>query len=657
MPNKARVDISPDNAYYILTGLPGNFLGNGRARLYLEDVLHGISGDNGDINIPFIPETKEKTFKLIKDFLVKFGFEEELSASTQGLLNDFISEENRFDIFSRQAFTIRNNDLSVKQKKEFGDFIDVLKDKLPSRILYPRQLLAAYHLAFSQNACNFSVPGSGKTTIVLAAYTYLLHQASSSPKKIDKLLIIGPLSSFGPWEDEFQSCFGRKANAQRLHGGIPREKVRDLMYSSNPPELILTTYHSAARIKEELIYFFTHHKTMVVLDEAHKIKNTEGGLLADSSLELSKYCAARVILTGTPAPNGYEDLHNLFKFIWPTKSVIKFMPGHLKAMSSSPRDYRIPEVIKNISPYFMRIKKSDLGLPSPTENPPILVKMGDIQRQIYSYVEKKIMRSLLPMGSFSDIVARARMIRMMQAATNPALLQKPLADYIEAEDIIGGHITIEDTLNTDPQIFKLIMDYPRLETPSKFIEAARLAKEITDRGGKVVIWSIFIQNIMSLQSYLRLIGIQAKVLYGGTPVENEYDDPLVETREQIIKEFNSTSSSFNVLIANPFAVSESISLHKACHNAVYLERSFNAAHFVQSKDRIHRYGLPKDAVINYYYILSDTNIDKTIHERLKMKEKRMLDVMEKEEIPLFQALDDSESDIKALVDNYTCGNP
>ena len=110
-----------------------------------------------------------------------------------------------------------------------------------------------------------------------------------------------------------------------------------------------------------------------------------------------------------------------------------------------------------------------------------------------------------------------------------------------------------------------------------------------------------------------------------------------------------------MLIANPFAVSESISLHKTCHNAIYLERSFNAAHFIQSKDRIHRYGLKKDDRINYYYLLSNNNIDITVHQRLRIKEKRMLQIIEKDPIPLFNVLSTKTSDdddIRTLISNY-----
>jgi SNF2 family DNA or RNA helicase len=62
---------------------------------------------------------------------------------------------------------------------------------------------------------------------------------------------------------------------------------------------------------DELVVFLKRNKVMVILDEAHKIKNIDGGITAQSVLALAKYCKSRVILTGTPLPNGFQDLHNL----------------------------------------------------------------------------------------------------------------------------------------------------------------------------------------------------------------------------------------------------------------------------------------------------------------------------------------------------------
>ena len=148
------------------------------------------------------------------------------------------------------------------------------------------------------------------------------------------------------------------------------------------------------------------------------------------------------------------------------------------------------------------------------------------------------------------------------------------------------------------------------------------------------------------------------ILYGKTKVESEGLDEAVETREKIIREFHSDESEFKVIIANPFAVAESISLHKACHNAIYLERNFDGARYVQSKDRIHRYGLGMNTITNYYYLITENSIDEVIDDRLIEKENLMIRVTENSDIPLFQVLDEEidKSDIKALIENYVSKN-
>ena len=181
--------------------------------------------------------------------------------------------------------------------------------------------------------------------------------------------------------------------------------------------------------------------------------------------------------------------------------------------------------------------------------------------------------------------------------------------------------------------------------------------DLIGRNEKVIVWGTFIHNIKELQKYLSENGIESRLLIGEVPIER--DDLLMEnilTREKIIKDFHEPDSPFKVIIANPFAVSESISLHQACHNAIYMERTFNATHFIQSKDRIHRVGLEQGIITHYYFILARNSIDETIHQRLVEKEERMLELIESQEIPLFsENMDyelDLESDIKALIRDY-----
>ncbi|MCP1187467.1 DEAD/DEAH box helicase [Paenibacillus sp. 1781tsa1] len=642
------IGIDQENREFILTGSTNELLGNRRAKIYMKDYLK-INILEDKILVPFEDHSQEKVLTNIRSMLRKYDIEELKTELVEKTLLNYFQEEKNFDKFSRQAYDIRNNNCDIH---DFSQFTESVAKNLTERTLYKLQLLSAYHLAFSQNACNFSVPGAGKTSIVYGAYAYLKSLNENNPKYVNKILIIGPLSSFGPWESEYEECFGTKVDSKRLSGKMPKLEKTKYFHSLDPSELTLMSYQTVSSIIDDLIYFIKKYNVMVVLDEAHKIKNTEGGLIADSVLKISKYCKARVVLTGTPAPNGYEDLTNLFQFLWPSKKLIKYHKYQLKEMSETPNDPRVKELIDDISPYFIRIRKSDLGLPSAIENPPIVVKMGVNQREIYDFIEKKYMEYLINKNDSSDIrgvLVKARMVRLTQAATNPNLLIKPIDQYFMENGLS------ERTYIDDSEIINKIIKYSEVEIPEKFKATLNLVNELVKKNEKVIIWAVFVQNMFDLQKYLKTNGISSKLLYGEVPVETDDKTSTLETRESIIREFHKMDSEFKVIIANPFAVAESISLHKACHNAIYLERTFNAAQFIQSKDRIHRYGLDKKSEVNYYYIQSYQSVDQTVHERLEFKENRMNHIIENEPIPLFSLVDDNDfgdDDIKVLINNY-----
>ena len=621
---------------------------------YAKDYLHPNVADNCII-ISVGDSEPFAVLSNISSMLTKYGFSESQSESSEKVIQDYYEEERRFAEFSKKALHIRNNECDTD---EFEMFTQSVAENLTARSLYPLQLLSAYHMAFSQNACNFSVPGAGKTSIVYGAYAYLHNLPAENPKHVDCLLIVGPLSSFGPWELEYEECFGRKPVSKRLVGGVNRNDKQDYLISKYPAELTLISYASLPSLQREIGFFLRTNKVMVVLDEAHKAKNSSGGIIAQAVLEMSKYSKSRIVLTGTPAPNGYEDIYNMFKFIWPNKNVMGFEVNQLRDITITGDQARVSRLIDNISPYFIRIRKSDLNIPPATVHPPIYVPMGSRQQRIYDFVEKKYMDEFMADGAmdtssrFKAALAQARTIRLMQAASNPAMLKARLHDFFEDEEFpIEAYQAIDDS-----DVLKSILDYEANEVPAKYVAAKQLVDDILASNGKVVIWATFIHTIHDLKQYLESQGIPCQELYGATPVERESldDDEFIFTREKIVKAFQHPDCPFKVIIANPFAVAESISLHKACHNAIYIERSFNAAHFVQSKDRIHRYGLEPNTVTNYYYILSRDTVDETIDTRLAEKERRMTDIMENMTIPLFDNISENlgDEDIKALIRDY-----
>lgn len=643
---KLCLESNENGSLLVITGDIDSVFSNRRAARYLKDTLHYSQTDNS--LIVEVEDDINKSIDRIKKICSYISAELIFSGRVSDAVASYALEEEKFCEFAERARSIRENQCD---KEDFQAFVDSVSQNLPNRSLYELQLLSAYHLAFSQNACNFSVPGAGKTSVVYGAFAYLSNLPKGDKKYVDKLLIISPLSAFGPWELEYGECFGVKPSTKRLNGKVGLEEKKQYLYSVNPARITLLSYASVPSLKEELIYFLRNNKVMVVLDEAHKIKNTHGGIMATGVLDIAAYCSARVVLTGTPAPNGYEDLYNLYKFIWPTKKVIPYEVYQLRDMSKTESDPRVASLLQNIEPFFIRVKKSDLGIPQAIEHEPIVVPMGETQRRIYDVIEKKYMSEIVSSKDdwFRQDLVKARLLRLMQAATNPNLLSVPLSNFASVEGFDSAAIS------EDPSLIADILQFASHETPAKFIKARELIEKIIADGGKVVVWAIYIKNILDFEKYLASCGIPCKTLYGATPVATgDEDEEEVETREKIISEFHKPDSAFKVIIANPFAVSESISLHKACHNAIYMERSFNAAHFIQSKDRIHRYGLKPGTETNYYYILSEESVDEVIHNRLIKKETRLRDIIESMPIPLFEnvGLDTGDDDIKALIAEY-----
>lgn len=485
------------------------------------------------------------------------------------------------------------------------------------RSLKIHQLKAAYHLYLLGNGANFSVPGSGKTSVVLTVYEKL-----KSEGKVNTLFVVGPPSSFGPWRNEFKETLGREPDFAILAGGNKEARKNQYFNTADlSAELYLTTYQSLLFDQKELDYFLKqkHIKAFFVVDEAHYIKQIKGNW-AQAILKQSSKTAFRCVLTGTPMPKSYTDIFNLFDFLWPVNPPISaYNKSLIKHYEDKGQNQAVrPLLEKEIGPLFYRVRKDDLNLKPQNFIPPVVLDMGVYERKVYDAIFKKIkdysQQEYFKNFEFVNKLGRGRIMRLRQATSYTKLLNSAIEDYQEA--------LIDQT-----DLKSIIIHYDELEVPAKIKYLIKKVKELQKNKEKVVIWSNFIETIHLIEHHFKAEGFHVKIIYGQTPVEGNNLN-IEETREKIRDEFVNPDSGLDILIANPAACAESISLHKTCHNAIYYDLSYNAAQYLQSLDRIHRVGGSENITANYYFLQYKNTIDIDIKKNIDAKSKKMFDVIE-----------------------------
>ena len=113
-------------------------------------------------------------------------------------------------------------------------------------------------------------------------------------------------------------------------------------------------------------------------------------------------------------------------------------------------------------------------------------------------------------------------------------------------------------------------------------------------GKKVLIWSTFVSNVELISLELEDLGA---VFIRGDVKTEEFDEhsyfsnlghSISEeeemTREERIFQFKNDDQCM-VLVANPAAAGEGISLHDVCHHSIYIDRNFDAREFMKSLDQ------------------------------------------------------------------------
>jgi hypothetical protein len=335
-----------------------------------------------------------------------------------------------------------------------------------------------------------------------------------------------------------------------------------------------------------------------------------------------------MILSGTPMPQGPTDLWSQFNILWPGEEATGSR-GAFRAQA----DAQFGSVIGRLEPFFTRTPKSELNLEEAETYTPE-VDMPDLQAEIYQLIFRQLRAAISDAASWTEKIERlqrARPIRLIQAASNPDLLNE--ADgYFEIPPLEEASGTLMERLHRYRQ---------QGELPAKFSWALEELAALKGKGEKCVVWTTFIRNIdqFSALAESQLGGPVFKVdgrvpaaeavdpeLHEVAEDEDHTGEELDETREQRIEQFLG-NDGFAVLVANPAACAESISLHSQCFNAIYLDRTHDCARWLQSIDRIHRLGLPPGVKVQIHApkatLDGSPTVDELVDLALLRKETRM----------------------------------
>ena len=523
-----------------------------------------------------------------------------------------------------KQFLIRN-DIFIEKRRELGTYIknkdDLILDDFNKfkafldskfkRNLKNSQLWDAFHCAQMIKSSNYSVPGTGKTAMILGAFYYLKEMG-----EVSKLIVCGPLNSRKSWRDEIKLVF---------HDGTlsfidikqfnKNEKSKNIFFKDEISDYdVVFMNHEAITSLEYQFENYNNPKYFICFDEMHKLKGTDSvrALTARRIFGMNKYKAS---LTGTPNPNGFQDFYSQLNILF-THEYDMFFGYGIDDLKNIGEDEKEIEKFNNVyQPFFCRTTKKDLNIKKPLDDIIEYVPMTKMEESLYDDIKVRLNRNKLLMY-----------IRMIQLTTIPHALGNSLSneevDYIttDNEETSGDLRTF--SYETLPD--EILAKAKTIDDSSKINRAIEmLDKVVNNEGRNIIVWAIFIETHKKLLRKLQEMNISAKVINGTISVDE---------REQRLEEFK--RGNFDVLIANPHTMAESVSLHHHCHDAMYVEFDFNLTHSLQSRDRIHRLGLSNDVDTRYYYLISvygDTEIetaDQYIYRRLKEKRDLMLSVVE-----------------------------
>lgn len=476
-------------------------------------------------------------------------------------------EAARFvDTFAATYATIGNARRRIRELQDIAAAKAALASYANLDTLDDHQIIAVAAMTDPaiRGLCLFDEQGAGKTVMTIHAFDRM-----RTADGRHKMLVFAPKNMVQEWSKDFIRFLGHKYVVNTVVGASS-EKY-DVLHRQ--ADVYVTNYETAHMLENPLRSLLNRNlgRVVMVVDESFFVKNRHTQRAA-AVRRLRHLCDKCWVLCGTPAPNHALDVVHQFDV---ADGGVTFDGISLP---DDPQELRnvIRKAVEGRGIYLRRLKHDVMPELPRKRFDRVAVPMEPEQRNLYAMALQGLVREVnaTTEAEFSRQLASfsARRMALFQLCSHPG---------------------------------QIAPSYKEL--PGKLTALDHLLQELVGRQGeKVVIWSFFRYSLDQIIKRYRHFN---PVRVDGTVADTQ-------ARAEAITKFQDDDRTM-IFLGNPAAAGAGITLTRS-RIAIYESFSLQAAHYLQSLDRIHRRGQSHN--VTYYVLLCQDSIEEDEYERLLVKQ-------------------------------------
>lgn len=440
---------------------------------------------------------------------------------------------------------------------------------------HPYQMRAIGDMLAKPGYGLFAEPGLGKTSTTLAAYSVL--KENNAAKAMLVVAPLRPMSIVWPGEIAKWTDFAGLKHVV-LHGPKKAERLKE------KADVYVINYEGLAWLEQELATRKDMPFDVLVLDESTKIKNTQTQRYKIMKRLRDRF--SRVwILTGTPAPNGIENVFGQIYMLDGGERLGKYVTHFRREYFTEERfngyslwharmdtSKRVQEKISDIT---LALRAEDyLQMPRKLENF-IKVELPATARRVYNALEDEFF-SEVGSGLVTAANAAAKGMKLRQIASGGVYGAK--SHEISADKV--AHSVHSAKLDA-------------------------LVDLIEEQEGQPLLVAVAFQH--EVDAIREALG-DASIPYLGGGVS-------AAKSAEVVSQWN--AGALPVLLAHPTSVAHGLNLQSGGNAVCWFSLTWNLEEFDQFNARVWRQGQTKP--VTFHYIVAVDTIDGDVLDALRHK--------------------------------------